>query len=161
MKIASFCIKHKVTTILAFVIIAVFGVVFYSNLKLALMPNMEFPAAYVMCTYAGAGPEDVEELVTRPLESCVSTLSGVDTISSTSSENVSMVMITYEDGTDVDDAAIKLREKFDALSLPDGCFDQLIESGSSYLVVLNPDQTVAGIVTKTSMASAMADQLWG
>ena len=71
MKIASFCIKHKVTTILAFVIIAVFGVVFYSNLKLALMPNMEFPAAYVMCTYAGAGPEDVEELVTRPLESCV------------------------------------------------------------------------------------------
>lgn len=86
MKIASFCIKHKVTTILAFVIIAVFGVVFYSNLKLALMPNMEFPAAYVMCTYAGAGPEDVEELVTRPLESCVSTLSGVDTISSTSSE---------------------------------------------------------------------------
>lgn len=93
MKIASFCIKHKVTTILAFVIIAVFGVVFYSNLKLALMPNMEFPAAYVMCTYAGAGPEDVEELVTRPLESCVSTLSGVDTISSTSSENVSMVMI--------------------------------------------------------------------
>ena len=86
MKIASFCIKHKVTTILAFVSMAVFGVVFYSNLKLALMPNMEFPAAYVMCTYAGAGPEDVEELVTRPLESCVSTLSGVDTISSTSSE---------------------------------------------------------------------------
>lgn len=126
MKIASFCIKHKVTTILAFVIIAVFGVVFYSNLKLALMPNMEFPAAYVMCTYAGAGPEDVEELVTRPLESCVSTLSGVDTISSTSSENVSMVMITYEDGTDVDDAAIKLREKFDALSLPDGCSDPVI-----------------------------------
>jgi len=41
------------------------------------------------------------------------------------------------------------------------CFDQLIESGSSYLVVLNPDQTVAGIVTKTSMASAMAEQLWG
>ena len=115
MKIASFCIKHKVTTILAFVIIAVFGVVFYSNLKLALMPNMEFPAAYVMCTYAGAGPEDVEEL-----------LSGVDTISSTSSENVSMVMITYEDGTDVDDAAIKLREKFDALSLPDGCSDPVI-----------------------------------
>ncbi len=126
MKIASFCIKHKVTTVLAFVLIAVFGVVFYSNLKLSLMPNMEFPAAYVLCTYPGAGPEDVEELVTRPLESCVSTLSGVDTISSNSSENVSMVMITYEDGTDVDNAAIKLREKFDALTLPDGCSDPVI-----------------------------------
>lgn len=126
MKIASFCIKHKVTTVLAFLLIAVFGVVFYSNLKLSLMPNMEFPAAYVLCTYPGAGPEDVEELVTRPLESCVSTLSGVDTISSNSSENVSMVMITYEDGTDVDNAAIKLREKFDALTLPDGCSDPVI-----------------------------------
>lgn len=126
MKIASFCIKHKVTTVLAFILIAVFGVVFYSNLKLSLMPNMEFPAAYVLCTYPGAGPEDVEELVTRPLESCVSTLSGVDTISSNSSENVSMVMITYEDGTDVDNAAIKLREKFDALTLPDGCSNPVI-----------------------------------
>lgn len=126
MKIASFCIKHKVTTILAFLIIAVFGVAFYSNLKLSLMPNMEFPAAYVLCTYSGAGPEDMEELVTRPLESCVSTLAGVKEISSTSSENVSMVMITYEDDTDVDNAAIKLREKFDALSLPDGCSDPVI-----------------------------------
>lgn len=126
MKIASFCIKHKVTTILAFLIIAVFGAVFYSNLKLALMPNMEFPAAYVLCTYSGAGPEDVEELVTRPLESCVSTLAGVKELSSTSSENVSMVMITYEDGTNVDNAAIKLREKFDALTLPEGCSNPII-----------------------------------
>lgn len=126
MKIASFCIKHKVTTILAFLIIAVFGVVFYANLKLALMPNMEFPAAYVLCTYSGAGPEDMEELVTRPLESCISTLAGVEEITSTSSENVSMVMISYADGTDVDSAAIKLREKFDALTLPEGCTDPVI-----------------------------------
>lgn len=126
MKIASFCIKHKVTTILAFLIVAVFGVVFYANLKLALMPNMEFPAAYVLCTYSGAGPEDMEELVTRPLESCVSTLAGVEEITSTSSENVSMVMISYADGTDVDSAAIKLREKFDALTLPEGCTDPVI-----------------------------------
>lgn len=126
MKIASFCIKHKVTTILAFLIIAVFGVVFYANLNLALMPNMEFPAAYVLCTYSGAGPEDMEELVTRPLESCVSTLAGVEEITSTSSENVSMVMISYADGTDVDSAAIKLREKFDALTLPEGCTDPVI-----------------------------------
>lgn len=128
MKIASFCIKHKVTTMMAFIMIAIFGVVFYSNLKLSLMPNMEFPSAYVICTYPGAAPKDIEELVTRPLESCVSTLSGVDSISSTSSENVSMVMITYDDGTNVDNAAIKLREKFDALTLPDGCSDPIIQN---------------------------------
>lgn len=126
MDIASFCIKHKVTTILAYIIVAVFGIVFFTNLKLALMPNMEFPAAYVMCTYVGANPSDMEELVTRPLESCVATVTGVEEINSTSSENVSMVMITYEDGTDVDEAAIKLREKFDAITLPDGCSDPVI-----------------------------------
>ena len=103
MKIASFCIKHKVTTILAFLIVAVFGVVFYANLKLALMPNMEFPAAYVLCTYSGAGPEDMEELVTRPLESAVMSVPGVDSVQSSSSDGVSQVQITYVDGTDLED----------------------------------------------------------
>lgn len=126
MDTASFCIKHKVTTILAYVIIAIFGVVFFTNLKLSLMPNMEFPAAYVLCTYPGANPSDIETLVTRPLESCVATVTGVEDISSTSSENVSMVMITYEDGTDVDEAAIKLREKFDTLILPEDCSQPII-----------------------------------
>ena len=50
MKLSAFCIKHKVTTILAFLMIAIFGAVFYSNLTLALMPNMDYRAAYVMCT---------------------------------------------------------------------------------------------------------------
>ncbi len=126
MKIAAFCIKHKVTTIMAFIMIALFGVTFYSNLKLSLMPNMEYPAAVVVSTYVGASPEDIEELVTRPLESSISTLAGVDSIDSTSSENVSMVMITYQDGTDVDAAAIKLREKFDMLTLPEGCSKPII-----------------------------------
>ncbi|MBR3751886.1 MAG: efflux RND transporter permease subunit [Ruminiclostridium sp.] len=126
MDIASFCIKHKVTTILAYIIIAIFGVVFFTNLKLSLMPNMEFPAAYVLCTYPGASPSDMESLVTRPLESCVASVTGVEDISSTSSENVSIVMITYEDGTDVDEAAIKLREKFDTLTLPTDCSDPII-----------------------------------
>ena len=126
MRVAAFCIKHKVMTVLAFLMIAVFGVVFYSNLKLALLPNMEFPAAYVMCTFPGASPEDVEELVVRPLESSVATLSGVDEIQSSSSENMGIVMITYEDGTDVDQAAIMLREKFDLLTLPSGCSDPII-----------------------------------
>lgn len=126
MDIASFCIKHKVTTILAYVIIAIFGVVFFTNLKLSLMPNMEFPMAYVLCTYPGANPNDIESLVTRPLETCIASVTGVEDISSTSSENVSMVMITYDDGTDVDEAAIKLREKFDTLTLPTDCSDPII-----------------------------------
>ncbi|MEG1999913.1 MAG: efflux RND transporter permease subunit [Evtepia sp.] len=126
MNTASFCIKHKVTTILTFILISIFGIVFYTNLKLTLMPAMEYPAAYISCYYNGAGPEDIEELVTRPLESAVATLSGVKDISSSSSENVCTVMVNYEDGTDVNEAATRLREKFNALSLPDGCTDPVI-----------------------------------
>ena len=126
MRVAAFCIRHKVMTVLAFLMVAVFGVVFYTNLKLALLPKLEFPAAYIMCTFPGAGPEDVEELVVRPLESAVATMTGVKELQSQSSENVGIVAITYENGTDVDQAAIKLREKFDLLALPSGAEDPII-----------------------------------
>ena len=68
MNIAKFCIRHKVTTLLAVIMIAVFGVVYTTQLQMALLPNIEYPAAYVYCYYNGAGPEDIEQLVTRPLE---------------------------------------------------------------------------------------------
>lgn len=121
MSIAKFCIKHRVTTILAFVILSIFGVVYTGQLEMSLLPNMEFPAAYVFCYYNGATPSDMEQLVTRPLESAIMTVPGVDEISSTSSDSITTVQITYVEDTNVDIAATKLREKFDALSLPEGC----------------------------------------
>lgn len=119
--IAQFCIRHKVTTILAFVIVSIFGVIYARELQMSLLPNMEFPMAVVYCHYNGASPGDMEELVTRPLESAIMSVAGVDSIESTSSDGLSTVRITYVDGTNVDIAATKLRERFDALSLPDGC----------------------------------------
>ena len=121
MSIANFCIKHKVTTILAFVIISIFGVVYTGQLEMSLLPNMEFPAAYVFCYYNGATPSDMEQLVTRPLESAIMSVPGVESIQSTSSDSITTVQITYVEDTNVDIAATKLREKFDSLSLPDGC----------------------------------------
>ena len=126
MGIAGFCIKHRVTTILAFVIISIFGIVYASNLQMALLPDMEFPAAYVYSYFNGATPGDMEELVTRPLEAAVMSVPGVDSIQSSSSDSVTTVQITYDKGTDVDIAATKLRERFDALSLPEGCSDPVI-----------------------------------
>ena len=124
--IAKFCIRHRVTTILAFVIISIFGVVYLRELQLALLPNMEYPAAVVYCYYNGAAPEDMEELVTRPLESAIMSVPGVDTVSSTSGESLSTVTIQYVKGTNVDIAATKLREKFDALTLPADCTKPVI-----------------------------------
>ena len=126
MNIARFCIKHKVTTLLAVIMIAIFGVVYTTQLQMALLPNIEYPAAYVYCYYNGAGPEDIEQLVTRPLESAIMTVPGVDSITSSSADSISTIQIMYVEGTDVDIAATKLREKFDALSLPDGCTSPVI-----------------------------------
>nr|WP_279285674.1 efflux RND transporter permease subunit [Colidextribacter sp. OB.20] len=124
--IPKFCIKHKVTTLMAVIMISIFGVVFTTRLQLALLPDMEAPAALVMCYYNGATPTDMEELVTRPLESAIMSVSGVDGVSSTSSDGVSQVQITYVEGTNLDIAATKLREQFDRLSLPDGAMDPII-----------------------------------
>jgi len=126
MNIAKACIKHKVATILAAIMIVIFGILFGTQLQMALMPNMEMPMAVVMTTYVGANPSDIEELVTDPLEAAIMSVSGVDEIKSTSSESVSVIMITYVDDTDTDIAATKLREKFDMVDLPDDASDPII-----------------------------------
>ena len=126
MNIPKFCIKHKVTTLMAFIMIAVFGVAFTGQLQMSLLPAVEAPAAVVICYYNGANPSDMEQLVTRPLESAVMSVPGVESVSSSSSDGVSQLQVTYVDGTDLDIAATKLREKFDMLSLPDGAMDPVI-----------------------------------
>ena len=78
------------------------------------------------CYYNGAGPEDIEQLVTRPLESAIMSVPGVDSVTSSSADSISTIQIMYVENTDVDIAATKLREKFDALSLPDGCGSPVI-----------------------------------
>ena len=126
MNIPKFCIRHKVTTLMAFIMITVFGVVFTGQLQMSLLPDVEAPAAVVICYYNGANPSDMEQLVTRPLESAVMSVPGVESVSSSSSDGVSQLQVTYVDGTDLDIAATKLREKFDMLSLPDGAMDPMI-----------------------------------
>ncbi len=126
MSIAKGCIKHRVATLLAVIMIVIFGVMYGTQLQMSLMPNMEMPMAVVMTTYVGANPSDIEELVTTPLESAIMSVSGVDEITSTSAENVSTIQITYVEGTDLDIAATKLREQFDRVSLPDDASDPII-----------------------------------
>ena len=126
MNTAKFCIKHRVTTLLAVIMVAIFGCVFTTQLQMALLPDMEAPMAVVVCYYNGATPSDMETLVTRPLETAIMSVPGVEEISSTSSDGSTQVQITYVEGTDLDIAATKLREKFDMLSLPEGAIDPII-----------------------------------
>ena len=147
MSTAKFCIKDRVTTRLAVIMIVIFGGVFTTQLQMALLPDMEAPMAIVVSYYNGATPSDMEELVTRPLQTAVMSVSGVDEVSSTSSDGLTTLMITYEDGTNLDIAATKLREKFDALSLPDG---------ASKPVIINMN---IGDLMPTAMIALMGDDL--
>ncbi len=126
MNIAKACIQHKVATLLAVILICVFGTMFGTQLQMALMPDMEMPMAVVVCYYPGANPSDMEELVTRPLESAIMSVPGVDEISSTSAEGSCQIQITYVENTDLDIAATKLREQFDRVSLPEDAIDPVI-----------------------------------
>ena len=121
MKLAEFCLKHRVTTIMAYVMVVIFGVMGFFSLPLALMPNIEMPMAVVYATYSGAGPEEVENMVTRTLESACARVAGMEELQSTSSEGMSMVMVSFADGTDMDEALVSLREKIDQVKsyLPD------------------------------------------
>lgn len=113
MNIADFCLKHKVTTIMAYVLIVVFGIMGFTSLPLALMPDIELPMAVVYTTYSNAGPQEVENMVTKTIESACASVSGMDEIQSLSSEGSSMVMVTFADGTDMDEAMVDLRDRID------------------------------------------------
>ena len=130
MKIAENCIKHNVMTILAYILIAVFGFYCFQSLPLALMPEMELPVAIVYSTYAGAGPEDIEQQVTKPLESACASLSGLETLTSSSAENMSMVIAQFDYGVNLDEVLTDMRDNVDMVKsqLPEDASDPTVMS---------------------------------
>ncbi|HIT72148.1 MAG TPA: efflux RND transporter permease subunit, partial [Candidatus Fimicola cottocaccae] len=121
-------IKRPITTIMITLMVLLGGSVGLSALKLDLMPAMDIPVAVVSTTYVGAGPSEIENLITEPLEGALGTVSNVKTISSTSSANSSMIIVQFEDGTDIDMASIDMREKIDLIkgSLPEDANDPTV-----------------------------------
>ena len=112
-------------TILVYILIAVFGFYCFQSLPLALMPEMELPVAIVYSTYAGAGPEDIEQQVTEPLESACASLSGLESLTSTSAENMSMVIAQFDYGVNLDEVLTDMRDNVDMVKsqLPEDASD--------------------------------------
>ncbi|MDO5550158.1 MAG: efflux RND transporter permease subunit [Lachnospiraceae bacterium] len=135
MGITKFVLKRPVTTILAILCLIVFGYQAVTGMDMELSPEMDMSMMIISTTYSGASPEDVNELITKPLEDSVSTLSGLSSISSTSSEGSSMIMLEYEYGTDMDEAYDDLKKVVDSWSnreLPDDAGDpNIIEMNSN------------------------------
>lgn len=121
-------IRRPVTTIMMLCIIITAGVVSLISLKMDLMPSMDVPVALVQTTYAGAGPEEVETLITEPLEEALATIANVKEITSTSSANSSMIVMEFADNTDLDMAALDMRERVDLVKglLPDNASEPMV-----------------------------------
>jgi len=117
-----FCIKRPVTIVMFFSALMILGVFSGMRMPIDLMPDITFPAINVSTTYSGAGPEEIEELVTIPIEQAVSTVNGVKSISSTSSEGRSRVTIFFDWGVNLEDATNDIRANLDRIRqrLPDG-----------------------------------------
>lgn len=134
-------VKKPMTIFVAVIVVIVLGIVSVLKMTPDLLPNMDFPYAIIITTYPGQTPETVESVVTKPLEQSLSTIDGVKTITSTSSDNYSMLTIEFNDGTDMDTATVDLRGNLDTIkdAWPDGV-------GSPYLMKINPNMMPVAMV---------------
>ncbi|HEV7712200.1 MAG TPA: efflux RND transporter permease subunit, partial [Asanoa sp.] len=91
------------------VVITLFGVFTLPQLKQQLLPSLEFPGAFIIATYPGASPDVVEQQVTEPLENSIQGIDGLDKVNSTSREGSATVQVSYEFGTDLDNAVNQMQ----------------------------------------------------
>lgn len=117
-----FSVKKPVTITMMVLIVILLGVVSFSKLNIDLLPSMELPYAMVQTTYSGAGPEEIENLITKPLEQTLATVDNIEGIFSFSNEGSSIVLMEFDFSTDMDDTMLQMREKIDTIKgfLPDG-----------------------------------------
>lgn len=115
MKISNWAVKRPVSVIMMVSIVVLLGGVSIFRLPMDLLPQMNIPVAMVTVRYPGAGPFEIENMVTRPIEEVIATVQNVKRISSSSSEGVSSVTIEFNKGTNMDFATLQMREKIDLI----------------------------------------------
>lgn len=138
---SKFSVKKPLTVLVAVILVIVLGVVSYLDMTPSLFPSMELPYVIIVTTYIGASPEEVETTVTKPLEQSMATLDNVEEVSSSSSENYSMVMIEFSDEANMDSVTVDINSKLTQLS---GSWDEKV--GTPYTMKINPNMLPVAIV---------------
>ena len=142
MNLPEFSVSKRVTVTMLIAIVLVLGGIAFSRLGLDLLPDIDYPVVSVLTQYAGVSSEDIENLITRPVEEAVSTVNRVKSVNSFSQEGVSVVMVEFEWGTNLDFAAQDIRDGIGLIQ--------------DYL----PEDAVAPLVVKFDM-SIMPVMLYG
>ena len=128
-----FSVKKPLTIFVAVIAVLVLGVVAYFKMTPDLLPNMDFPYVVIVTAYPGATPEKVEAEVSKPMEQAMSTLEHIKEVSSTSSENVSMVMLEFEEAVNMDTIGVDIQQQIVTLS---GSWDDMV--ATPYVLKINP-----------------------
>ncbi len=128
MKPADFSVNRPVTIIMAVLVVLMIGAVSLSGLNVDMFPEMSFPVAVVITSYQGSAPQEVENMISRPLEEVLGTVGNIKNISSMSSMGNSIVITEFETGTNMDFASLEMREKIDMVrgALPEGASDPML-----------------------------------
>lgn len=146
--LAKFSVKKPYTIVVGVVIAIVLGVISFTNMTVDLLPGMNMPYAIVMTTYVGASPEEVEQVVTEPIEETMATISNIKNVSSKSQENASVVILEFEENANMDSATIEMRESLDMIS---GYWPDTV--GNPMIMKINPDMlpVMVAAVSATDM----------
>lgn len=116
-----FFVKKPYFMIVTIIIVLVVGFVSVTSMKTDLLPKLELPYIAVITTEAGASPRKVQNDITEPMESALGTLNGVEKVTSTSSNNYGMVLLSFADDTDMDSALVRVSKATNSMALPEGC----------------------------------------
>ncbi|MFD2922969.1 efflux RND transporter permease subunit [Halobacillus naozhouensis] len=135
MKLVNESVKRPVGVIMIVAAILGLGFVSLRSLTIDLFPDIELPIAVVSTSYEGAAPQEVEKLVSRPIESAVSSLEGLEVLQSRSQAGASLVMMQFNTGVNLDNTLLEVREKVDSVTsvLPEG-------AGEPSVLRFNPQQ---------------------
>ena len=128
-----FSVKKPLTVFVAVLAILVLGVVAYLKMTPDLMPNMDFPYVILVTTDPGASPETVEADITKPLEQSMATLDRIKNVTSSSMDSVSMVVLEFEDGVNMDTVSVDIQQKINQLK---GSWGDTV--GDPYVLKMNP-----------------------
>lgn len=129
-----FSVKKPYTVIVGIVLVIILGVVSLSKMSTDLLPSMNMPYAVVITSYAGASPEQVESVVTQPVESAMARTSNIKNISSQSSNNLSLVILEFEQTANMDSITVEMRESLDQIK---GFWPEQV--GNPIIMKINPD----------------------
>src|SRR4030042_63431 len=115
MRISQVAIHRPIFTIMVVLIVIILGAISLLRLPIDLMPDISYPTISISCTYENAGPEEIEELITRPIEEAMSAVPGVEEVSSVSVEDRGTVRVTFSWGTTLDAAQNDIRDRLDRI----------------------------------------------